>query len=442
MRYLSLTAITAAAVLLSGCSGMNFSIDDLLAAPKLTEEQTQIHEALISAVGRGITLKYPRNGTNRSAYVVADFDDEPTEEALVFYEYSSAENDGIRVNLLDKNADGDWYSVKELAGAGTEIDQVIISPMGHAGEMDILVGYQNPAGENNLEIYTYSSDGFVRIGTDSYSLLEAIDINSDGSDELITVQRTADAETGIISSRAYLLTVSDNEITKDDGIDLCDDVQSFVRAYSGRLSGGDPAVYIDELDSGGMLRTEIIFYRYSGLQDPVRQRYEKMLPLCTRPAGYFCADIDGDGVYEIPSTKPMLGYENAVAEEQLYRTTWSEYRDFYELAPKLSGYYNVTEGYMMSFPSRWNDDVTVKPDPETLETVFYKYAGDINAQMTELMRIKTVTKNESEEFLHDGYSLIASRGQIDYLVKLPTNMREQMILTFDEVQNNFYPLSY
>ncbi len=442
MNVKRLLALPVAALVLSGCSGLNFSIDDLLAAPKLTEEQTQIHEALISAVGRGITLKYPRSGSNRSAYVIADIDGEPTEEALVFYEYSSAESDGIRMNLLDKNEEGEWYSVKELAGAGTEIDQVIISPMSKDGEMDILVGYQNPAGENNLEIYTYSAKGFQRIGTDSYSLLEAIDIDSDGTDELITVQKNADPETGAVTSRAYLLSVADGEIIKDDGTELCDGVTSYVRAFSGILSNGDPAVYIDEINSDGMLRTEIIFYRYSGLQAPVKLRSEKMLPLCTRPVGYSCADLDNDGVYEIPSAKPMLGYENAVAEEQVFRTTWSQYKDFYELEQKLSGYYNVTEGYMMAFPSRWNDAVTVKPDNETEETVFYKYAGDINAQMTELMRIKTVTKNESEEYLYDGYTLIASRGQIDYLVKLPTNMREQMILTIDEVQNNFYPLNY
>ena len=59
--------------------------------------------------------------------------------------------------------------------------------------------------------------------------------------------------------------------------------------------------------------------------------------------------------------------------------------------------------------------------------------------MTELMRIKAVTKDETEDYRYKGYSLITSRGQVDYLVKLPTNKREQLILTIDEVQNNFYP---
>ncbi len=438
--------IASAAVLamlsLSGCSGVSFSMEELLAAPKLTDEQSQIHEALISAVGRNITLKYPKNGSNRSAYVIADVDGEPTEEAIVFYEYTGAESEGIRVNLLDRRDDGEWYSVKEIAGAGTDIDKVVISSMDTDSKLNILVGYQNPTGDNILEIYNYSDGDFDRIGSDSYSLLQTIDINSDNTDEIITIQQTTDSETGTSSTKAYLLRLSDGEIIKDDGIDMCEGVASYVQAYTGKLEDGNAAVYIDEINSDGNLQTEIIFYRYSALQNPVQLRQEKMLSQCTRPVGYSCADIDGDGVYEIPSTKAMLGYENAVNEEQVLKTTWCVYEDFYNLASKYSGYYSVSDGYMMAFPSRWNDLVTVKLDSETDEVVFYKYDGDINADMTELMRIKTTTKEESEEYIYDGYEIITSKGQIDYLVKLPTNKRETLILTIDEVQNSFYPVEY
>ena len=420
---------------------MNFTIDGLLAAPALTDEQAQIRAALTASVGRNITLKYPRGGSNRSAFVITDLDGEPSEEALVFYEYTGAENEGIRMNLLDRNSDGSWYSVKELAGAGSEIEQVVISAMGESKDLNILVGYQNVTGENTLEIYSYSDKSLERIGSDSYSLLEALDINSDDKDELVTIQRTADPETGTVTTRAYELRIDGGEIVKDDGIDMCGNVQSYIASYRGRLENGLPAVYIDELNTDGLLQTEIIYYKYSGLQNPVRLRSEKMLPACTRPTGYTCADLEGKGVYLVPTTAPMVGYENVIPEEQVLRTTWSSYEDFFELNPKFSGYYSVTDGYTMVFPQRWGSEVTVKTDMETGEAVFYKYGGDINAVMTELMRIKAVTKDETEELTYKGYELITSRGQLDYLVKLPTNKREKLILTIDEVQNNFYPTS-
>ena len=437
-KLISCAAFGAFTLPLAGCSGVSFSVDTLLAAPKLTDEQTEIHEALISAVGRNITLKYPRNGNYRSAYVVYDFDGDNVDEALVFYEYSSAESEGIRANLLDRDEDGEWYSVKEIAGAGTEVDQVIISAMGKGNDADVLVGYQGYTGDNTFEVYSYSDGSFDRLGSDSYSLLEAIDINSDGTDEIIAVQSTTDAETAAVSARAYLIELDDGEIVKDDGIDMCTGVQSYVKAYSGKLEDGSPAVYIDELNADGNLQTEIIFYRYSGLQNPVELRSNNLLSICTRPNGYSTADIDDDGVYEIPSTKAMTGYENAVSEEQILETTWYVYEDFYSFAEKFSGYCSVSEGYMMTFPSRWNDEVTVKIDSETDEAVFYKYGGDINSDMTELMRIKTTTKEDAEQYIYDGYELITSKGQVQYLVKLPTNKRETLILTIDEVQNCFY----
>ncbi|MBR1724017.1 MAG: hypothetical protein IJ723_03240, partial [Ruminococcus sp.] len=234
--------ITAAAAALAfsfmtGCTGVNLSVDSLLAAPKLTEEQSLIHEALISAVGRNITLKYPRSGLNRSAYVIEDIDGEPTEEALVFYEYTGSENEGVRVNLLDRRDDGSWYSVKELAGVGTEVDKVMITSMGSENRRYILVGYQGLTGENALEIYAYSADGFQRIGSDSYSLLEAADINSDGSDEMVTIQRTEDPDTAAVTAKAFLLNIENGEIVKDDGIDMCPGIVSYPAAHIGKLPG-------------------------------------------------------------------------------------------------------------------------------------------------------------------------------------------------------------
>ncbi|MBR1764917.1 MAG: hypothetical protein IJ746_05935 [Ruminococcus sp.] len=441
MRSLRLAACAAAAIIMSGCTSMNLSVDNLLAAPKLTNEQSEIHEALINAVGSNITLKYPRNGDNRSAYVVADIDNEETDEAMVFYEYSGADGneDGLRVNLLDRNEDGEWYSVKEIAGAGTEIDKVILTKVSGVSGTCVLVGYQTMTGEEKtLEIYSYRDGELSRIGTDTYSVLEAIDLNSDGTNELVTIRRSTNAETGQVTAKASLLEMKDGEITAVQSIDMCDNVTSYVRARAARVKDGRTALYVDSLNAEGSLQTEIIYYRYSALQNPMSLRSEKLLPLCTRPTGYYSVDIDEDGVIEIPATRVMLGYESALPEDQVLMTSWTVYQDFYELEPKYSGYYSVPDGFTMIFPSRWTDKVTVKKDSATEETVFYKYEGDINAEMTELMRIAVKAKPLSQDYIYDGYQVVRTVGQLDYLVKLPTDRREQLILTIDEVSNNFY----
>lgn len=441
--------LCAAAMLFTGCTPINFGVDTLLAAPKLTAEQSQIHEALIDAVGNNVVLKYPKNGSNRSAYVIANLDEDPQDEALVFYEYTGDPADnGLRVNLLDKDENDSWISVKEIAGAGTEVDKVILTRMGSSSSINILVGYQTLSGdEKSLEIYTYKNREFKRIGTSSYSVLETLDINSDGSNELLTIRRTVNLESGQVTAKAALLELraatdengeAVEEVALRQSIDMCDNVSSYSRAVPGLLVDGRRALYTDVVNADGALRTEIVYYRYSKLQNPMQLRSEKLLPMCTRPAGYYSADVDGDGVIEIPSTRTMLGYENAVPEEQILLTSWMQYEDFYSLREKYSGYYSVSDGYAMMFPSRWDGKVTVKKDTATNEAVFYKYGGDINAEMTELMRVAVASKQQSQTFIYDGYQIVKSVGQLDYLVKLPTNKREQLILTIDEVKNNFY----
>lgn len=425
---------------MSGCSAVSFTVDGLLNAPKLTEEQSEIHQALIAAVGSNITLKYPKNGENRSAYVIADIDGEEGDEAIVFYEYGSGGNgDGLRVNLLDKDDKGKWYSVKELAGAGTDVDRVIISPMGDYNRTSVLVGYQTITSEDKtLEVYSYSGGDFKRVGLNTYSVLETLDINSDRYNELIAIERTTNTETGAVSAAASMLDMKDGELVKGDAIEMCTGVVSYEASLTGLLNPEHEAIFIDGMNADGMMQTEVVYYRYSGLQNPMQQSPEKLLPLCTRPAGYFSADMDGDGVVEIPGTQAMTGYENAVAEEMVYMTTWNVYEDFFNLAEKYRGYYSISDGYFFAFPNRWKDKVTVKRDPDTDELVFYKYDGDINSSMGEIMRIAVSAKSKSGAFSDDGYSLIDSKGQLDYLVKLPADRREQLILTIDEVKNNFY----
>ncbi|WP_295153247.1 hypothetical protein [uncultured Ruminococcus sp.] len=441
--HIGLTAaVTAASLFLSGCTGMSFTVDGLLNAPKLTEEQGEIHEALTAAVGGSITLKYPRNGDNRSAFVIADLDGEQGEEALVFYEYNTGggSDEGIRVNLLDKDDEGRWYSVKELAGAGTEVDRVIISQMGEKNRYCVLVGYQPVTGSDcTLEIYSCYNGEFKRIGTDTYSVLDTLDINYDGYREIVTIQQQTNAETGVISAKASLLDMSaDNELVKTEGIDMCDNVQYYVNTCSGLLNKQHEAIFIDGLDQDGNLQTEIVYYRYSTLQNPMQLSPQKLLPLCTRPTGYYSTDVDGDGIVEIPSAKPMTGYENAIIDEMIYMTTWNVYEDFFDLKEKFHGYYSISNGYFFAFPNRWNDEVTVKREADNSELVFYKYNGDINDSKTEIMRIAAVSRKESRSYVDDGYRLIANKGQLDYYVKLPADKREQLILTIDEVKNNFY----
>ena len=448
MRRVGKTAaliVSAAMTLaLSSCTLTGFSAEGALTAPKLSEQQSLIHKALINSVGGSITLKYPRNGDNRSAYVIANIDDEPDNEALVFYQYTSMidGSEGIRLNLLDTDGEGNWYSVKELAGAGTDVDRVMISNEGASSAANIVVGYQNiGTADKSLEIYRYKDGSFDRIGSDSYTILESADIDGDGYKNFITVKSSTDENGSPSGASASLLRIRNNEILSEGSISMCDNMVDYVRSSVGRLEDSSYAVYVDGINSKGELQTELLFYRYGSMQDPVAQRQSKLAPHTVRLPGYYSADIDGDGVVEVPHTTVMKGYESIANEDKLYRTEWYVYRDFYNFEQKYSGFYSLSDGYFLNFLSRWGDEVTVKKDALSGEYVFCRYTGDISSDMTELMRIAVQSENDSEKFIDNGYEIIAKKGQMNYLVKLPTVRREKLIPTVDEVKNSLLIIS-
>ena len=437
-RILKLMCLVAV-VFMTGCSAVNFSVDNLLRAPNLTEEQKEIHQALVQSVGNNITLKYPKTGDNRSAYVIKNIDDEPGAEALVFYEYAGVANkDGLMVNLLDKNDDNDWVSVKEFAGAGSEVDTVIISGMGEDNDTQVIVGYTSSTSDKKTLVVYHYDDEIKTVGTENYLLLEAYDINADSTEDIVVVNRNTGDENNRDDDTytASILEAGKDELIKTHSVLMCNNATSYVHTATGKLNENSPALYIDELTDKNELQTEIIYFENDGLINPIEADKDRLLPLCTRPAGYYSQDIDRDGVVEIPLVRVMTGYENVVEEEKQYLTDWLVYDN--DLLLKYSGYYCLSDGYMMAYPSRWTGQVTVKKDNDTQEMVFYKYDGDINGEMTELMRIAVAGDEQKTRYLYDGYQLVSEKGQLCYLVKIGSQREEPLVPTIDEIKNCFY----
>lgn len=436
-KILCLCAVCS--VFATGCAGApSVGVDGLVVSPKLTDEQSLIHKTLVESVGKDISLKYPNNGLNRSAYFIADIDNESSDEALVFYQLTNAGagDSGVRVNVMDMTPDGSWQSVFDLAGKGTDVDKAYVSTLGTDGNKNIVIGYSSLTMEGkSLQISRYDGKIFMpSVYEDTYSLMELLDIDKDGFKEILTVSNNTTTAT---ASASLIETVGDN-IQKTSTVNMASDTVSFAKSVIGLVDEETPGVFVDCVKLSGELSTEIITYKYNKLQNPLLQIPDKLSLKTIRPAGYYSKDINGDGIIEIPVTELMTGHENLPEDERLYMTSWLNLKDYYTLEKKFTGYYSINDGYQLVFPKRWQGIVTVKLDTATNEAVFYKYDGEITGFMTELMRIAVSPKTKTTDFVYNGYEVVGSNGQLDYLVKLPTNKREPLILTIDEVKNSLY----
>ncbi len=425
------------ALALCGCESLTFSVDSLLSAPSIADEQAAVHQALIESVGKSITLCYPRNGDYRSAFVFADIDSDGINEALAFYIPSQAGgSENVRVSVLDCDSEGSWHAMYELAGRGSSIDTVIVADYGSAA--DIIIGYSTSLhGENNVSIYRYS-DGMLASRFDgAYAVLEMFDIDRCGKDEIVIVRRVgSDVSVSIIKS--------------DDGVEyktmertLYCAASSIASSCTGGLNDSYNALFIDIVDGEGELVTEVVTLKDGSIVSPTSDN-PQLSWLTLRPSGYLSMDYDGDGIVEIPTVSPFLGYSLLPADETVFMTSWLSYnREIGMFAAEAFSYYDVSAGYVFTIPQRWLNFVTAVKGEQSGEVFFVKYDYNISStsDMPLLLGIASVASGDENEWINNGYSYAAGDDFACCMSKGFAAIDEPLQLTQDEIRNNLYYLT-
>jgi hypothetical protein len=430
-----LAAIALIVIIFTGCA-VNAGVDTMLIPPKLSEEQEQIYQALIKSVNSKISLKYPKSGANLSAFIVDDIDSDDEDEAIVFYELESikAEGKSLRINILDK-VDGEWSSVYDYSAEGVEVERVIISRLGEADRMNIIVGYTmvNPD-EKQVIVYNYKDGVLKKNLSEAYSILDVRDLDNDGNNELlIVVNQTASKK-----ARARVLKLSSECKYLESFVELNTNIVEFKQLIYGLVDNGVRGIYIDEVIGANALQTEIFTFE-NGL---LRPRYGRISEMdmgkdlnVIRPASNKTMDIDGDSVLEIPINEVFSGYGDYPEPERLYKTNWFVFENN-TLVKKYESYYSITKGYSFMFPSRWQGQVTAKIDSINDEVVICKYDGQLKENMKELMRIAVVEKGNIEDKSNEGYEVMKTKGEVGYLVWISPDTQEPLVPTKSEVMFN------
>lgn len=422
----------------SGCTLVS-GIETYLKPPKLSEQHEQIYNALINAEGSKISLKYPKSGSYLSAFVVADIDDEPTEEAIVFYEKTSltgSDTSTLRINFLDQK-NGRWESVYDFSTEGTEVERVFISKLGTSDITNIIVGVGSQT-EKNAQLFFYDGNTPETpqpLGT--YSVMDVIDINGDENNELLMINSS---QSGNTAQLKWL--DADNTLVSGPELDLSENTTDIAQLIYGKINGDMTAVYLDSYVNTNMIITEILYPEtwndtiYLNSAKPVNTDAEP-INKTIRKSSLVSKDIDGDGIVEIPINTVFKGYEEKPETEQIKMTNWYVLEDDM-LIRKYSGYYSINDGYAFMLPEKWLDNVTVTSVNDDI--IFCRY-DEIPSKQTELMRICVAGSSEVEEIIKENkyahYEQIYSYGDTIYLVCLPYNNSDELTLSVSEIQFNF-----
>lgn len=395
-----IAAVLLCALMLCGCSAGG-TVENLLTPPKLNAEQSAIYQALTNSVGGSVKLRYPRGGDYRSAFILKNIDDEPSDEALVFYESQSVQSgeSSLRLKLLDKS-DGGWNAVFDLACVGSEVDSVSFAALGSSTDIDIIVRYTmlNQI-EKAFSVLNYVDGALVELYSSAYSCLEVMDLNGDGLDELLAVVTDKTNQT----SSASLFTNGENGFEKLSDTPLGGGAVDYVGITKGLLDEKTAAVFLDYSRGSGQYGTDVVYCYGSRLINPDTAGAGSPSAQLSRftndyTAEIYSTDIDGDGFIEIPATQALPGYETLTRPEQLCAVTWHTIRDD-KAVQEYYTYYSSKNRFALIFPNRWQGVVSAVVNSADNEIVFVAYSAKTGLEVndsTELMRIRAIDKDDNE----------------------------------------------
>lgn len=451
-RTILIAILMVLSVLCSSCTGFSPVTEDLMQPPKLTAEQKALDDALRESVTQDFTLKYPKSGNFRSAYVYYNLDDDEEEEALAFYSIGLSST--ARVALLDRK-DGTWRAVNALAGASQEVEFVAFAHISDKEQEDVIIGWSSEEeSEKQLELYTCTDGKLERLlfrdsaGKTDFNYYDSYlinDMDKNGLDDIFLFSR--DERNRLESSWIKQLSYdsSSNVVRLYSEHPLSDSISEFVGVTAGRINERRQGIFIDELLYGDLLATEVFSLDKQGLLTPVisygtrgDENVSSLYEMTLRDVSSdgkdiskeaVCTDINGDTIIEIPTSRLLPGYKKQKDSEALYLTEYMQLKND-NLERVLATVINRAGGYRVNFPEEWIDEVTVFAQPETSEWRFIEYNASREDPFSdlsgELLRIRVVSKKGYQDKFLEKYTELDTRGMFTYYAYIPEKVNSSL----------------
>lgn len=348
MKGKTLLAGLMAAVLcvLSGCTSLGTDIALQLRPPKAMGEQGAAEEALSVYVAEhtkreDYTLKYPRSGEYRSAFLMEDVDGDTVSEAIAFYD---TENTQSHIHFLRQNDDG-WYSVDDLAVLLADIHCVTFGDMDGDGVRELIVCWDMFSDRTyQVSVYGLFGNRIAERFSATSSSITVGDLTGDGRDDCLLWHTDAQTLT------ASLWSMSQGAIVEVDRVTVDGYVQRLGTPKITTFKDGSKGVFADAEKSGDTLVTQLLYWDGGRLVAPFYSEMDGANVQTARPKDIPSADVDEDGQWEWPRCTPLVGHEDGGDTHTatcLLTEFWSWDKALGEAVKKFSCIYNAADRYYL-----------------------------------------------------------------------------------------------
>ena len=400
------------ALLLSGCAAAG--ADELYSLPKRSDAYLELQQE-IESVMRGASYAAPVSGVNQRSIQNADLDGDGLDEVLVFARTEGAERP-LKVFILRQ--DGDVYrlldTIESDGAAFDSVDYVQID--GRAGLELVLSCRLADKVQQSMRVYTVRSGKAAELLQSGCTAYTVTDLNGDGLSDVITLTSGGSRSNGI----AQYFRWREDELLRSGEANLSVSAESVKRIITGLVAESVPGVFVASTYDDSNIVTDVFVAPSDGTFRNVSQMDENDLSTSTVRSYYvYSTDIDGDGVIELPETRPLVVLPGDPSSRGQSCILWYNLRPDGTHVENCTTYHNYAEGWYLRLPDEWRSSLSVTTREDEVYGSCTCFVISDYISRHELLRVYMLEGKTATDALDAGALILLERRGNTYYCAAP-----------------------
>ena len=431
----------AAALLLSlslgGCGGFNFEFnpEELYALPELPAKYTELNARLNAILEDGAEYAAPTSGANIQPVQLADLDGDGQQEAVAFFRKAEDEKP-LKIYIFSAKEDS-YEQSAVIEGSGASVYSVVYTDLDGDGRTELIVGWRVNAELQALSVYALDAAGPQELlRSVSYVRYASIDLDGDGLRELVVLHADEEGD-GVADCYDWRKGALAPQSPARISVTMAELSQQG-RVSPGTLGDGLPALFVTGVTEVPRAITDILTLRNGELANVAVSDTTgvsaEIAPFCS----LYPADINGDGVTEVPRPEPLPNWYEG--DQPYQRIDWRGYDSQGEASLVQSTYHNMEDGWYLRLRDEWRDQILVSRNLSQDEvSVTFFIAGSRGQPPEPFLRITAITGANRESRAVRGGRFNLSRQQETFYAAelLEANETWAYGVTEDQVREAF-----
>lgn len=394
-------------LLLSGC--FMRGTEELYCVPKRSNAYLNLQEMVETAIGEGEYCA-PISGDNRQAIQQADLDGDGKDEYIVYAR--TGEEKPLKIFVFQNS--GDSFILRHtLEGEGSAFDRVYYEQIDGVGGMELVVGRRvSDQVPQALTVYSFRTEEIAELVSTNYTDYTVCDVDADGLSDLFVIRSDTEQRNAV----AEMYRWQNGELVRENEADLSAPSENYKRTVIGSLSDGTPAFFVASSYGENSIITDVLALSGGAFRNITLSDESGTSTSTVRNYYVYSADIDGDGITEIPNTELLPSVSYDAQTENQYLIIWSSVSPDGSRIEKLRTYHNYTDGWYLTLPKGWTGNLVVSRRVQGISMGYVFYKLNAEGKTERFLSIYEISGETSADDLNSGNgTLLATWNGVSYV---------------------------